>query len=395
MQIHGTFDARYQSVADELARQVRQFGGGAAVCVYREGQSVVDIWTGHKDQRGTAWESDTVAMSFSTTKGVLMTALHICAARGLIDYEEPVATYWPEFAQGGKAAITVRQLLSHQAGLFRFPAGLHFSAALDWHPVAEALAQQTPAHRPGQRSGYHAMTIAWLVGELVSRVSGKSIDRFIADEIAAPLGIDGLFVGVPEDQLHRIARLSGPRRDLQKASAKSTPSLGSRARKYAFNLLAPHVATYAPRLGDIWGAFYAPGVGAMMHKDAYHQVPIPSANGHFTARGLARMYAMLANDGELDGAQLLNKQILDAATEIQSRGRDHILGFPMRWSLGYHRFGRGSTFGHMGMGGSGGWANRKQNLSAAMVHNGNPMGLREQLRMLGISRAVKQSLASA
>lgn len=385
MSIQGAYDKKFRPLADELQKQVDKFGGGAAVCVYQGSRPVADIWTGSKDHNGVAWDRDTVAMSFSTTKGVLMTALHICASRGLIDYDRPVAQYWPEFAANGKEAITVRQLASHQAGLYKFPRGIHFSAALDWHPMAEALAAQRPAHKPGKYAGYHAMTIAWLIGELVARVSGKSIGQFIADEIAAPLGIDGLFVGVPENQIDRIAPLKMPLRERRDETERPKPNLRARARRETRKQLLK-------LLNEQWRAFYTPGIGGMMHKNEYHQVAIPSANGHFTARGLARMYAMLANDGELDGVRLIDKTTLDRATEIQYRGLDRIVGFPMGWSIGYHRFGRSSAFGHFGMGGSGGWADRKKRLAVALVHNGNPLGMTQQFRMVGINRAVQRAL---
>lgn len=385
VQINGSYDPKFQAVADVLGEQVEKFGGGAAICVYQDGQPVIDIWAGSKDHNGAPWEQDTIAMSFSTTKGVLMTALHVCASRGLIDYDQPVAKYWPEFAANGKENITVRQLASHQAGLYRFPRDVHFSAALGWRPMAEALAKQRPAHKPGRYAGYHAMTIAWLIGELVNRVSGKPIDRFIADEIAKPLDIDGLFVGVPASALPRIAPLNMPLRPRRDETSRPKLNLRGRARRAARKQILK-------LMNEQWRAFYAPGIGGMMHKDEYHQVPIPSANGHFTARALAKMYAMLANDGELDGVRLIERDIVEKATAVQVRGPDRIIGFPMQWSLGYHRFGRNGAFGHFGMGGSGAWAYRPKRVAAALVHNGNPLGIADQFRMVGVTRAVVKSL---
>ncbi|MEZ4369732.1 MAG: serine hydrolase domain-containing protein [Polyangiaceae bacterium] len=178
--VHGHAAPEFIRVRDALWRQLKRTGGGAAVSVYYQGECVVDVWGGVRDETGRPWERDTLSVSFSTTKGVASTALHLLVDRGLVDYDAPVARYWPEFAQAGKAAITVRQLMSHQAGLY----GLSELAEraedlLDWELMVARLAAAAPAHRPGSHSAYHALTYGFLVGEIVRRVSGRPLSDFI------------------------------------------------------------------------------------------------------------------------------------------------------------------------------------------------------------------------
>ncbi|RMF17273.1 MAG: class A beta-lactamase-related serine hydrolase [Candidatus Dadabacteria bacterium] len=270
--------------------------------------------------------------------------------------------------------------------MYKFPRGIHFSAARDWTPMADALASQRPDHKPGTACGYHAVTIAWLVGELIRRVDGRPIDRFVAEELATPLGADGLFVALPRDAHDRVASGHAPSSNSPKPTATRSRNggrLANVARQPIRRALRRQIR-----------AFYTPGIGRMMFDPEYREIPVPSANGHFTARSLAAMYSMLANDGRLpDGSRLIDASVIDEATTVQTRKLDRIIGLPMHWRIGYHRVGRGRAFGHFGMGGSGGWASRRQRLAVAYVHNGDPMSLRGQVRMVGINRAVAASLS--
>ncbi len=178
--IDGSTHPSYLPLAVALKKQLKRTSGGAAVCVYQQGRCVVDIWGGKKDRSGTPWDRDTMSVSFSTTKGVASTALHIVADRGLIDYDKPVATYWPEFAQAGKAHITVRQVLCHQSGLHDIRNIVdRADRLLDWDHMVEALAAAAPADQPKTGSAYHALTYGWLIGEMIKRVTGKSFPEFI------------------------------------------------------------------------------------------------------------------------------------------------------------------------------------------------------------------------
>ena len=164
-------------------------GGGAALCVYHRGECVVDTWGGVRNREGDPWERDTLALSYSTTKGVASTLLHILVDRGLVDYDAPVAEYWPEFAAAGKDSITVRQVMCHEAGLYDVRGMIdHARRMLDWAYMTEVLAAARPAHEPGATHGYHGLTYGWLVGEIVERVSGMSFSEFLARELAEPLG---------------------------------------------------------------------------------------------------------------------------------------------------------------------------------------------------------------
>src|SRR3954469_4765570 len=207
----GEVDEGYGPVADAFRRNFAERGEvGAACSVYRDGRAVVDLWGGYRDGRQLRrWERDTVVTMFSTSKGVTAAALALAHSRGLVDYDERVATYWPEFAQAGKEDITVRQLLAHQAGLAVINRELSVEdlAALD--VVADALAAQAPAWEPGTRHGYHGVSLGWYEGELLRRVDpdGRTLGRFFAEEIAAPLGLDVHF-GIPDSGgTERIARI--------------------------------------------------------------------------------------------------------------------------------------------------------------------------------------------
>jgi CubicO group peptidase (beta-lactamase class C family) len=387
LEVQGFAAPGFERVAETFAQQVRRSSGGAAVAAYHRGDLVVDLWGGQRTD-DTPWESDTLAMCFSTTKGVASTALHVLAGRGLVDYDEPVATYWPEFAQGGKEHITVRQLMSHSAGLHRLRSIVdRAERMLDWDYMVDALARAEPAYRPGTSSGYHALTYGWLVGELVGRVSGRPIAEVVRDELAVPLGCDGLYLGCPPEERHRVAplvpmrlpRLPKPIHQMQKAIGTQMGKVISFTRsplnpRRMINALAPR------------------GMEDILWRPEVMDASIPAANGFFTARSLARMYGMLAGGGEIDGVRLMPSSIVDLIGEVQTRSCDRVLVVPMGWRLGYHQAftTRGSldgAFGHFGFGGSGGWADPGRNIALAMVCNrgtGTPIG---DLRLLQLGTA--------
>jgi CubicO group peptidase (beta-lactamase class C family) len=349
---------------------------------------VVDLWGGTRDESGRPWEPDTLALSYSTTKGVTSTLLHLMVDRGLLDYDDPVAKHWPEFAQCGKEGITVRHVLCHEAGLYGIRSLVdHGRRLLEWDYMVEALADSIPAHAPGEAHGYHAFTYGWLVGELIQRVSGRSFTELLQTEIAQPLDLDGLHIGLPEDQMHRRARL------IPAAISRWAPS----ERRIARVGLPLHRALRLTRLpinlSEVASAMVPRGMDEIdFNSESFAAVPIPSANGMFTARSLAKLYAILANGGEWEGQRLISRATLRRAAEVQNRGIGRVIPFPMHWRLGYHRVPtlrvkvpRG--FGHFGFGGSGGWADPDRNLSVAMVLNsgtGTPFG---DVRMVRIGSA--------
>jgi len=353
-------------------------GGGAAAAVYHRGELVVDAWTGARDAAGSPWLEDTMAMSFSTTKGVIATTVHRLVDRDLIDYDEPVATYWPEFAEGGKQFITVRHLLSHSAGLH--PLRDVISDAyemLDWDLVCTQLARQTPRYEPGTRHGYHGITYGFLVGEVIRRVTGAPVHDVVETEIVKPLDLDGMSIGAPPDRRDRVAQL--------------LVHFGNADRAERFAQRAAHLAWMRPAIDT----FVVPESDRLYASSEVLDAPIPAVNGCFTARSLARMYAALAGGGALDGERFLSTETLRRATEIQGSGIDIVVGFPMRWRLGYHLAAttKGiipNGFGHFGYGGSGAWADPDNDLAVAFVCNrvaGTPFGDLRFLRVGAQARA--------
>jgi CubicO group peptidase (beta-lactamase class C family) len=187
-EVDGSLHPDFAEVAGVLRRQLRRYSGGAAVCVYHRGERVVDLWGGEKDEEGTVWAGDTMAPSFSTTKGVASTLLHVLRDRGLLDYDDRVAKHWPEFAQAGKDAITIRQVLAHQSGLYHIRQMIdHADRMLDWEHMIGAIERTAPIHEPGTRTGYHGLTYGFLVGEIARRVTGKAFPQLVREEIAEPL----------------------------------------------------------------------------------------------------------------------------------------------------------------------------------------------------------------
>jgi CubicO group peptidase (beta-lactamase class C family) len=375
--VDGWLRGGYEDVARVFRRQLRRTTGGAAVAVWHRGELVLDLWGGERSA-GEPWQRDTVAMCFSTTKGVVSTAVHLLADRGLIDYDAPVASYWPRFAQHGKERVTVRHVLTHSAGLHRMRTLVDSAhRMLDWEYMVAALERAEPAYEPGTRHGYHALTYGWLAGELIRRVSGRPVAQFIADELAGPLALDGLYVGCPPEHRGRVAPLApiaggiGRRIGLQPGAVMGGP-VGRIPR-----LLGLPVS---PR--RFVNALLPRGIEDVLWGPEVMDAAVPAANGFFTARSLAAMYAMLAGGGQAGGVRLLSQATVQKIAQVQSRGPDLVLVLPMGWRLGYHSAftTRGTVpgaFGHFGFGGSGGWADPRHDLALAMVCNrggGTPIG---------------------
>jgi CubicO group peptidase (beta-lactamase class C family) len=388
--VEGFAEPAFAPVAETFGRQLAASLGGAAVCVYHRGRCVVDLWGGSRDTRGTPWTADTMAPSFSTTKGVASTVLHVLADRGLVDYDAPVADYWPAFAQGGKHRITVRHVLAHRAGLYHVRRLIdRADRLLDWEHMVGVLERAEPVHEPGARTGYHGLTFGFLVGELIRRVTGREFPAVLHETIAAPLGCDGLYVGAPPEVLHRAAELIWPQ--------SGVLGVGSRLLRWRGPEIGDLIATSAGRvqwlldftgvgldLPSILDGLVPRGLSALdFGAPATLQVPIPAANGLFTARSLARMYAALAAGGALDGVRLLSAATLARATEVQPRTASRaVIPFEMGWRLGYHGVltSRGvprNGFGHFGFGGSGAWAEPRRELAVGFIVNsgmGSPFG---------------------
>ncbi len=335
---------------------------GTQVAAYRFGEKIVDAWGGEmgpEDSRPV--KPDTLFSSFSTTKGVAATALHILADRGLIEYDAPVAKYWPAFAANGKGTITVAQAMTHQAGLHAVPRPLTTDFIADWQAGLDWIANGTPAWEPGTATGYHALTYAWVVGGIVQFASGRHIRDVIQEEIAEPLGIDGqMYVGIPDGVEDRLATLTGQRKASEPAAAR--PAL--------MQLPPDH---------DMFKAM-PPDSDVNYNDMRVRKACLPSANGHFTARALARMYGALANGGEVGGVRLVSPERIPLMQHIYTREPDRVIIMPMRKGIGFFMGGktngvhgatgpRETAFGHPGAGGSIAFADPEVGLSIAVTIN--------------------------
>ena len=258
---------------------------GAAFSCYHRGEKVADLWGGIADQdRGDPWNEDTIIPVFSTTKGMTAIIANMLAQEGRLDVEAPVAEYWPEFAANGKQDIPVAYLLSHQAGLAWVDGEMTADEALAWDPVVERLAAEAPKWDPGTKHGYHATTYGWLVGEVIKRVTGKSVGTDLAEMVAGPLGLD-CWIGLPESEEHRVATL------ISTVPPRNPDSLAARRPDPVADMIAMFMGPDTA-LGK---ALFAPG-GAFTDDDiwntrAMHAAEVPAANGICDARSLARLYA--------------------------------------------------------------------------------------------------------
>ncbi len=380
--VQGHVHPDFLEVEQSLRHLVDNYPGGAAACVYHRGECVADLWGGLANREGAPWQRDTLATSFSTTKGVAATLLHIMADRGLIDYDQRVAHYWSTFAQGGKEDITVRQVLAHQSGLYHIRRMIdRADRMLDWDYMVRAIERSVPAHPPGTRTGYHGLTFGYLVGEIIQRVTGENFSDLVQSEIAQPLALDGLYIGAPDAALPRSARLiypEGPHRLVRK-------QWGMAARRWTSGVnLALRSVGVESDIGSAFDALAPAGIADFaFDSEAAMRSAIPAANGLFTARSLAKMYALLGNGGELGGVRLLSPRTVSAASTVQPpTGRHAVIPFDMRWRLGYHGIltTRGIPrrgFGHFGFGGSGAWTDPSQQLAVALTVNsggGGPFG---------------------
>ncbi|MBY8840759.1 beta-lactamase family protein [Streptomyces sp. SP2-10] len=358
--IHGHCDPRFAPVREAFEENFRARGElGAAVAVTVAGESVVDLWGGWADPARTRpWERDTVVNVWSTTKGPVALCAHILADRGLLDFDAPVAAYWPEFAAEGKEKVLVRHLLSHRAGLSGLREPHSLEELYDWDATTARLAATAPWWEPGTRSGYHALTYGFLVGEVVRRVSGLRPGAFLEREVTGPLGID-FTVGLPGRDSGRAAELVRPR-------------TASAAEEAAFFRRLPPVTL---------AALANPAVGAAQANSAgWRAAEIPAVNGHGTARAVAALYGVFAGRGTYGGRRILSPEAAERAREGQGSCRDLVLGaaFEGETEIGLGLWLSGPqgaygpnprAFGHDGFGGSCGLADPEAGVSLGYVMN--------------------------
>jgi CubicO group peptidase (beta-lactamase class C family) len=378
--VRGHCEPRFARVRDALAEIMAagtEVGAALAVCVDKE--PVVDLWAGHTDAARTrSWDRDTIVNLFSVGKAI--TAL--CALRlveaGLLDLDAPVARYWPEFAQAGKGRLPVRYLLTHQAGLAAIARPLPAEAWSQWDVITGALASQAPWWEPGSAHGYHVNTQGFLIGEVVRRVTGKSLGTFLLESLAAPAGID-FFIGC------------GPALDGRCADYLPPPPTPERD-EFERRLNVDPTTLSGPALMRI-NAYRNPsnfsGM-AIVNTRAWRAAEVPSTNGHGNARAVARVYSALAGDGELHGVHVLAPATVALAIEEQVNGVDIVLERPTRYGLGFQltmperRLGPGPrAFGHFGAGGSLGFADPDARVAIGYAMNqGRPGWQHKHVRRL-------------
>jgi CubicO group peptidase (beta-lactamase class C family) len=372
--VHGTCHPRFAKVREIFTRGFENGSQlGASVCFTLDGEPVVDLWGGWLDfDKGREWERDTLVNVYSTTKGMTALCAHQLVEQGKLDLHAPVAHYWPEFAAAGKGNIPVRWLLSHQAGLSAPRRRVSAEELYAWDPIVEALAESEPWWEPGTRHGYHAMTFGHLVGELIRRVSGKSVGTWFRENVAEPLDAD-FHIGLAEEDEARTSDLHG---SLMPPDSARTRELPEPFATFMRDMRDPTTLTGA--------AFATADLGDdAVNGRAWRAAEIPAANGHGTAAALARIYGALARGGEVDGVRILESETLERAIEEQAHGPDAVLGgMPVRFGLGFmlcHDFMPLSpnprSFGHPGAGGSIGMADPDAGVGFGFTLNKMQMGL--------------------
>ncbi|MFD9861819.1 serine hydrolase domain-containing protein [Streptomyces alboflavus] len=416
--VHGTVSEGFEPVRDAFVRNFTSLGErGAGVVVYRDGRPVVDLWGGVRDFDGAEaldgaeaggaapWERGTAQVVRSATKGVAAAVLLLLHQRGDLDLDAPVGTYWPEYKAHGKDRTLVRHVLAHRAGVPALDHPLTPDQALDPDVAAAAVAAQRPFWEPGTDHGYHAHTYSWLTGELVRRVTGRSIRDVIASEIAGPLGLD-LWVGLPAAGggsagsapagAGRVAPSGGPAGRVGRIGRLEVPAAG-----------APGLRTRPkPQVSDAYRdpdsltrrAFDVVSPFPDENSAAYHSAVLPASNGIATAGALARFYASLI--GEVDGgARLFTPSTLALARAEASAGADRVLVVHTRLGLGYMLHGTASpllaptSFGHPGRGGALAFADPESGLAFGYVTNGMGKGVTADARAQALVRAVRTAAA--
>jgi CubicO group peptidase (beta-lactamase class C family) len=392
--VGGDVDEGYGPVADAFRRNfVEHAEIGAAYAVYRDGRKVVDLWGGYRNGHTLApWREDTMVGMFSTTKGIASAVIAVVISRGLLDLDAPVARYWPEFAAAGKEAVTVRQLLSHQAGLAAIDEPLDLDTIADLDRLAEVLARQRPAWEPGRRQGYHAITLGWYENELVRRVDPqhRSIGRFLAEELCAPLDVD-FHIGLPaEVDRDRLAVFHGF------PPAKMLLHLRDMRPRFVFGVMRRgslvHRAFFNPAMLGQTQAYDRPEVQGL---------EIPSTGGIGEARAVARIYGSLATGGRELGLDAPTLLALETPAPAPTDGlRDLIVDLDAVYTVGYIKptswthFGSvaGRAFGTPGAGGSFGFADPDVGVGSAYLPNRLGLKMYDDPRELALRDALYRNV---
>jgi CubicO group peptidase (beta-lactamase class C family) len=361
---------------------------GAACAVYVDGRIVIDLWAGVADRRtGKPWHANTAAVIFSCSKGVLAICAYVLAQQGLLDLDAPVARYWPEFAAHGKGAITVRQAMSHRAGVPCLDLDLTKKDVIAWQPVIHAIEAQEPLFATDAGHCYHALTYGWLIGEVIRRITGLTPGALFRTLIGDPLGLR-TWIGLPAEARPTVAWMEPPLPDEDSAAARESARLSLESRLVQRSL-------------SMGGAFAFPAEGDLVtfNDPALQEAEIPGANGISTPRSLARLYATCVS--EIDGVRLLTDASIADALRVQASG-PQLSGMPddgARWGTGFQLGSPPSqpmlgarSFGHAGAGGQLAFADAEFRVGFAYLSN--QMGGYGDARARELTRALRAVLAS-
>jgi CubicO group peptidase (beta-lactamase class C family) len=369
--VHGYADERFALVRTAFEDNLNSGAElGATCCVTVDGETVVDLWGGFADAARTRpWERDTIVNVYSTTKTMMALTALLVADRGELDFAAPVARYWPEFAANGKADVTVGQLMSHSAGLHTWAEPIGAEDLYDWDKATALLAAQAPAWEPGTASGYHAVTQGFLVGEVVRRVTGRTLGTVFREEVAEPLGAD-FHIGLPASEEGRVAEVV--------PSDDASPSTGA--------------------LSELQAAMDNPRVDVShVNSRAWRAAEISAANGTGNARSVAEIHTILANGGVAKGRRFLSAAGCRKALEQQVSGLDLILDLPMRFGLGFAlndgMMPNPNTLFWGGLGGSVVIVDLDARTTFAYVMNKLSSGLTANLRGFGLAMAMWEAMA--
>jgi len=355
--IHGVFDPEFVGLRDTFAENFAKRGEiGAAVCVYKDGRKVADLWGGAVDPKaGLEWGKDTIVNMMSVTKSMAALCLWRLIDRGVVDLDSPVAAYWPEFAQAGKEKITIRHILGGQGGLM-YPDHAPVGSAFDWEVMTDAIARQEPEWPAGSKGAYHSVTQGFLLGEVVRRADGRMVNLFLKEEIMDPLGAD-FTIGLSDEQITRVA-----------------PIIPNAESVTAQQMLDP-----STKLGRAWRVM--PAFAERVNSEAYRKAVFPSGNGHGNARAIARVYGALANGGKLDGIHVLSADLIDELRKPAWEGTCDLTERQFRYGLGFflsaypdrkyglHFSPNKRAFGHPGVGGALGLCDPEANFSFSYSPN--------------------------
>lgn len=387
--IEGTCDPRFREVADVFAENFEARDEvGASVSITIEGRTVVDLWGGRKTRGGDPWERDTIGIVYSCTKGASALCAHMAADRGLLDLDAPVANYWPEFARDGKEGALVRMMLDHSVGLSGFREPLKAGAFYDYDYMVGVLEAAEPLWKPGTRNGYHAVTSAWTVGEMVRRSTGVRMGKFLREEVTGPADID-FWMGLPEAHEHRVAPMIA-----------SPPTPEARGSRMALAIMADPTGPCALAMRSMGGLD--------ANSREAHAAEIGSATGIGNGRSLAQLYAPLANGGALNGRRLVGKDTLTRMGQVSvATHEDATLMIPTRFSLGFMKSMDNralpntascsvvmgdAAFGHVGAGGSIGFADPDCAMSFGYTMNRMGPGILMNDRGQGLIDAAYRAL---